>query len=81
MSTPKKLLTDVYSSFTHEWVRSKSLQLCLTLWNSTDCSSLGSSVHGILQARILEVGCHALLLGIFPTQGSNPSLLRLQHCR
>ena len=27
------------------------------------------------------VGCHALLQGIFPTQGSNPSLLRLQHWR
>ena len=25
------------------------------------------------------VGCHALLQGIFPTQGSNPGLLRLLH--
>ena len=25
------------------------------------------------------VGCHCLLQGIFPTQGSNPSLLHLQH--
>ena len=25
------------------------------------------------------VGCHALLQGIFPTQGSNPRLLRLLH--
>ena len=25
------------------------------------------------------VGCHTLLQGIFPTQGSNPSLLRLLH--
>jgi len=31
---------------------------------------------GIVQASILE--CHALLEGIFPTQGSNPSL---PHCR
>ena len=29
-------------------------QLCLTLCNLTDCSPTGSSVHGILQARILE---------------------------
>ena len=29
-------------------------QLCPTLCNSTDCSLPGSSVHGILQARILE---------------------------
>ena len=27
---------------------------CLTLFDSMDCSPLGSSVHGILQARILE---------------------------
>ena len=32
----------------------KSLQLCPTLCNPMDCSPPGSSVHGILQARILE---------------------------
>ena len=29
-------------------------QSCPTLYNPMDCSLLGSSVHGILQARILE---------------------------
>ena len=29
-------------------------QLCLTLCNHMDCSPPGSSIHGILQARILE---------------------------
>ena len=29
-------------------------QSCLTLCNPSDCSPPGSSVHGILQARILE---------------------------
>ena len=29
-------------------------QLCLALCDLMDCSPLGSSVHGILQARILE---------------------------
>ena len=29
-------------------------QSCLTLWDPTDCSPSGSSVHGILQTRILE---------------------------
>ena len=29
-------------------------QSCLTLFNFVDCSPPGSSVHGILQARILE---------------------------
>ena len=32
----------------------KSLQSCLTLWDSVDCSPPDSSAHGILQARILE---------------------------
>ena len=32
----------------------KSLQLCLTLCESMDCSLPGSSVHGILQERTLE---------------------------
>ena len=35
-------------------IRAKSLQLCLTLCDPMDCSQPGSSVHGILQARILE---------------------------
>ena len=39
----------------------------------------GSSVHRILQARILEWGgCHALLQGIFPTLGLHLGPL---HCR
>ena len=50
----------------------KLLQLSPTLWSPMDCSPPGSSVHGILQARILE------WVAIFPTQGSNPGLL---HCR
>ena len=32
----------------------KSFQLCPTLCDTIDCSPPGSSVHGILQARILE---------------------------
>ena len=42
-----------------------------------DCSPAGSSVHGILRAKILEWVCLALIQGIFPTQGLNPSLLHL----
>ena len=37
-----------------EVVHVKSLQSCLILCNSMDCSPPGSSVHGILQARIVE---------------------------
>ena len=36
-----------------------------------DCSPPGSSVQGILQPRNTRVGYHALLQGIFPTQGLN----------
>ena len=35
-------------------MRAKSLQSCPTLCDPMDCSPPGSSVHGILQARILE---------------------------
>ena len=35
-------------------VHAKWLQSCLTLCDTMDCSPLGSSVRGILQARILE---------------------------
>ena len=51
----------------------KSLQFCLTLCN---CSPPGSSVHGILLARILEWVAMPLLQGTFLTQGLNPHLLR-----
>ena len=45
-----------------------------------DWSLLGSSVHGILQARILELVAYPLLQGIFPIQGSNPGLQHWQAC-
>ena len=54
-------------------------QLCPTLGDPMDCSSPGTSVHRILQTRILKLGCHFLLQGIFPTQVLNPSLLSLLH--
>ena len=37
-----------------DYVWAKLLQSCPTLHNPTDCSLPGSSVHGILQARILK---------------------------
>ena len=43
-----------------------------------DCSPPGSSVHGILQARILEWVAIPFFQGIFLTQGLN---LGLPHCR
>ena len=41
-----------------------------------DCSLPGSSVHGDSPGKNPGVGCHALLQGIFLTQGSNQGLLR-----
>ena len=41
--------------------RAKSLQLCMSLCDAMGCSSTGSSVRGILLARILEWVCHLLL--------------------
>ena len=49
-------------------------QLCPTLCNSVDCTPPGPSVHGDSPGKNTGVGCHALLQGIFPTQGLNPSL-------
>ena len=39
-----------------------------------DCSASGSPVHGDSPRKNTGVVCHALLQGIFPTQGSNPGL-------
>ena len=50
-------------------------QLCPTLCDPMDCSLPGSSVHEDSPGKNTGVGCHALLQGIFPTQGSNPGLL------
>ena len=69
------------------WVKweSEVAQSCPTLCDPMDCSLPGFSLHGILQARVLEWVAISfsrgssrprdfLLQGIFPTQGSNPGL-------
>ena len=58
-------------------MHAKSLLSCLTLFHPTDCSPPGSPVHGDSPGKNTGVGGHALLQGIFPTQGSNPGL---PHC-
>ena len=52
---------------------------CLTLCNPMDYSLPGSSVHGDSPGKNTGVGCHALLLGIFPTQELNLHFLCLLH--
>ena len=49
----------------------KSLQSCLTLCDPMACSSKGSPVHGVLQARILERIATASSRGL-PTPGIKP---------
>ena len=53
-------------------------QLCLTLCDPMDCGPPGSSVHGILQARVLEWVAIPFSRGIFPIQGWNLGLLHRQ---
>ena len=60
-----------FSSVSYEWV--KVTQLCPTLCDPMDCT-----VHGILQATILEEVDFPLSRGSSPTQGLNPGL---PHCR
>ena len=50
-------------------------QSCPTLCNPVDCSPPGSSVHRLLQARILEWIATSFSMGIFQTQGLNMCLL------
>ena len=53
-------------------------QSCLTLCDPKDCSLPGWSVHGDSLGKNNGVGLHALLQGIFPTQGLNWSLLHFR---
>ena len=48
-------------------------QSCPTLCDPMDCSPPGSSAQADSSGKNTGVGCHALLQGIFPTQGSNLS--------
>ena len=46
----------------HACMCTKSLQSCLALCDPMDCNPPGSSVHGILQARILLQGLQPHIL-------------------
>ena len=51
-------------------------QSCLILCNPKDYGLSGSSVHGDSPGKNTGVGCHALLQGISPAQGSNLCLIQ-----
>ena len=75
---PPLVLLHFSPSPSHHWkpqCNALVAQSCPTLCNPMDYTPPGSSVHGLLQARILE--CVAIQ-GILPTQESNLGLL---YCR
>ena len=71
-------LSTLVNSNAHACVVSQS---CLTFCDPMDCSPPGSSVHGVLQARILEWIVIAFLQGIFLNQGPNLHLWHFLHCQ
>ena len=71
-----RILEWVAISFSNAWkwkvkVKSESevAQSCPTLRDHMDCSLLGSSIHGIFQARVLELGATAF--SFFPNRCQN----------
>ena len=65
----KKIQRDVLILSKIPHVHAQSLQSCLTLCNPMDYSPPDSSVHGILQARILQWVAMPSSRGLVPTQG------------
>ena len=51
------------------------IQSYLSLCDPKECSLPGCSVHGDSPGKNTGVGCHALVQGIFLTQGSKPTYL------
>ena len=72
-------MINIFVPCTCACVCAKSLQLYSTFCDFMDCSPPDSSVHGDSPGKNTGVGCHALLQGILPTQGSNLPLLCLLH--
>ena len=58
--------------------RAKLLQLCLTVCDPIDYSPPGSSIHGILQARIMEWVAISFSRGSFLPRDHEPLLLQSQ---
>ena len=61
------------------FMRAKSLQLCPTFCDPVDCSPPGSSVHGIIQTRILEGAAISFSRGSSQPRVSNPYLFHPLH--
>ena len=63
------LMFILYLKWLKELYSAESLQLSLTLCDSMDCSLLGSSVHGILQAKTLKWAAMSCSSGSPPPKG------------
>ena len=53
-------------------LRAKSLQSCPTLFDPVECNLPGSSLHGVLQARLLEWAATPSFRGL-PHPGIEPT--------
>ena len=60
-----QLFLNIHGKIGSKTLCAKYLQSCLTLCDPLDCSSLDSSVHGILQAKVVE------WVAIFSSRGSS----------
>ena len=61
------------------WYVCSVAQSCVTLRGPMDLKAARLLCPWGSPSKNTGVGCHALLQGIFPTQGSNPSVLCLLH--
>ena len=62
----------MYNNIYITCMHAKSLQLCPTLCDTMDCNLPDSSVHGILQARILEWVSMPSSRGLSPPRDRTP---------
>ena len=71
-------LADWFFTTSATWEALENVKVKVSVCDPMDCSLPGSLVRGILQATILELGCHSFSGGNLPIQGLNPSLLPCQ---
>ena len=64
-----------WSCKSQTWLNNWIELIFLIMLAAKSCLALRNSVYGISAGKNTGVGCHYLLQGIFPTQGSNPGLL------
>ena len=60
------------------WEALDNVKVKVLVCDPMDCSLPGSSVRGILQATILELGCHSFSGGNLPDPGIEPESSALQ---